>query len=197
MNTNNKRNVVLFCNRLRTLFDTPAKSQLVALIRRIIPRSDMAVFEELMSYSLDSRAVSKKYATTKQKPHHLKTKKGPGSTVSLPTRLFNTLPSKTGKKIVCRPALDRNPNSRPELPNWEPGLVSNVKKIYMEQTGSNISLGFSIRGGAEHGIGIYVSYVDVDSVAERQGLVPGDQILSVNGLSFRKITHSEAVKVSL
>ncbi|NXN77655.1 WHRN protein, partial [Bombycilla garrulus] len=56
-------------------------------------------------------------------------------------------------------------------------------------------LGFSIRGGAEHGVGIYVSLVEPGSLAEREGLRVGDQILGVNGKSLDRVTHAEAVKV--
>ena len=58
-----------------------------------------------------------------------------------------------------------------------------------------ISLGFSIRGGREHNLGIYVSHVDSLSLAERCGLLVGDQIIDVNGISFESITHSSAVLV--
>ena len=61
--------------------------------------------------------------------------------------------------------------------------------------GGKKTLGFSIRGGAEHGIGIYVSYVDISSVAERHGLRPGDHILGVNGVSFQRIPHDQAAQV--
>ena len=36
-----------------------------------------------------------------------------------------------------------------------------------------------IRGGAEHGLGIYVSHVETGSEAHLQGLRTGDQILKV------------------
>ena len=58
-----------------------------------------------------------------------------------------------------------------------------------------VTLGFSIRGGREHNLGIYVSHVDSLSLAERCGLLVGDQIISVNGISFESITHSSAVLV--
>lgn len=39
-------------------------------------------------------------------------------------------------------------------------------------------LGISIRGGIEHGLGIYISTVEADSVAESYGLkVKGEPIL--------------------
>lgn len=79
------------------------------------------------------------------------------------------------------------------------------------------SLGLMIRGGVEYNLGIYVTGVDKDSVADRAGLSVsitdkcahikflknllyfcaysqvGDQILEVNGQSFMNVTHDEAV----
>nr|XP_002739893.2 PREDICTED: uncharacterized protein LOC100375241 [Saccoglossus kowalevskii] len=57
------------------------------------------------------------------------------------------------------------------------------------------SLGFSIRGGSEHGLGIFVSQIDEDSVADRNGLEVGDQILEVNSVGFDNIATSSAVMV--
>ncbi|KTG06229.1 hypothetical protein cypCar_00005758, partial [Cyprinus carpio] len=84
------------------------------------------------------------------------------------------------------------------------------------------SLGLMIRGGAEYALGIYITGVDRGSAAEYSGLktsqlrivasgldcvfvVPltdddifltvGDQILEVNGRSFRSISHDEAVQI--
>ncbi|XP_025156218.1 whirlin isoform X8 [Harpegnathos saltator] len=56
------------------------------------------------------------------------------------------------------------------------------------------SLGLMIRGGLEYGLGIYVTGVDKDSVADRAGLLVGDQIIEVNGQSFEEATHDEAVQ---
>ncbi|KAL4712997.1 hypothetical protein ACJJTC_012067 [Scirpophaga incertulas] len=55
------------------------------------------------------------------------------------------------------------------------------------------SLGLMIRGGLEYNLGIYITGVDKDSVADRSGLMVGDQILEVNGQSFVDVTHDEAV----
>ncbi|XP_029042627.1 whirlin isoform X5 [Osmia bicornis bicornis] len=57
------------------------------------------------------------------------------------------------------------------------------------------SLGLMIRGGLEYGLGIYVTGVDKDSVADRAGLLVGDQIIEVNGQSFEEATHDEAVQI--
>ncbi|XP_060516526.1 whirlin isoform X2 [Cylas formicarius] len=55
------------------------------------------------------------------------------------------------------------------------------------------SLGLMIRGGVEYNLGIFITGVDKDSVADRGGLMVGDQILEVNGQSFLDVTHDEAV----
>ncbi|XP_037546878.1 PDZ domain-containing protein 7-like [Nematolebias whitei] len=56
-------------------------------------------------------------------------------------------------------------------------------------------LGFSVRGGSEHGLGIFVSKVEDDSTAEEAGLLVGDKLVEVNGISLESITMSSAVKV--
>ncbi|CAF3302745.1 unnamed protein product [Rotaria socialis] len=56
-------------------------------------------------------------------------------------------------------------------------------------------LGLTIRGGAEYGLGIFISGVDKASLSDQAGLSIGDQILSVNGIDFLHITHSDAVQL--
>ncbi|KAK2500593.1 hypothetical protein MC885_012643, partial [Smutsia gigantea] len=56
-------------------------------------------------------------------------------------------------------------------------------------------LGFSVRGGSEHGLGIFVSKVEEGSSAEKAGLCVGDKITEVNGLSLESTTMGSAVKV--
>uniref|UniRef100_A0A3Q3ARW4 PDZ domain-containing protein n=1 Tax=Kryptolebias marmoratus TaxID=37003 RepID=A0A3Q3ARW4_KRYMA len=69
------------------------------------------------------------------------------------------------------------------------------RQVAMKRHKSNEGLGFSIRGGSEHGVGIYVSLVEPGSLAEKQGLRIGDQIMKVNDKVFDKVTHAEAVRV--
>jgi hypothetical protein len=61
-----------------------------------------------------------------------------------------------------------------------------------DQTGS---LGFSLRGGVEHGVGHFVSSVDHGSHAELQGLEAGDQLIRVDRLPLATATHKEAVSL--
>ncbi|KAM8851580.1 PDZ domain-containing protein 7-like [Synchiropus picturatus] len=56
-------------------------------------------------------------------------------------------------------------------------------------------LGFSVRGGSEHGLGIFVSKVEEDCPAAQAGLSVGDQLVEMNGVSLESITMSSAVKV--
>ncbi|XP_029962533.1 PDZ domain-containing protein 7a [Salarias fasciatus] len=56
-------------------------------------------------------------------------------------------------------------------------------------------LGFSVRGGSEHGLGVFVSKVDDDSSAAQAGLTVGDKLVEVNGVSMESITMGSAVKV--
>ncbi|NXI68936.1 WHRN protein, partial [Anseranas semipalmata] len=80
----------------------------------------------------------------------------------------------------------------PPPPPPSPG---ELRQVSLRRSKAHEGLGFSIRGGAEHGVGIYVSLVEPGSLAEREGLRVGDQILGVNGKSLDRVTHAEAVKV--
>nr|XP_012624270.1 whirlin isoform X2 [Microcebus murinus] len=69
-----------------------------------------------------------------------------------------------------------------------------VRIVSLRRAKAHEGLGFSIRGGSEHGVGIYVSLVEPGSLAEKEGLRVGDQILRVNDKSLARVTHAEAVK---
>ncbi|KAM3911914.1 whirlin isoform 1-T2 [Leptodactylus fuscus] len=74
------------------------------------------------------------------------------------------------------------------------GTKPEVRQVILKRSKNQEGLGFSIRGGVEHGIGIYVSLVEPGSLAEAEGLRVGDQIIKANGRSLDRVTHSEAVK---
>ncbi|NXV49359.1 WHRN protein, partial [Uria aalge] len=83
----------------------------------------------------------------------------------------------------------------PLAPAPPPVVPGELRQVTLRRSKAHEGLGFSIRGGAEHGVGIYVSLVEPGSLAEREGLRVGDQILGVNGKSLDRVTHAEAVKV--
>nr|XP_032290441.1 whirlin isoform X9 [Drosophila virilis] len=91
--------------------------------------------------------------------------------------------------------MDRH--GRPASPPMEYGGRRNERRDRVRRVELLIepgqSLGLMIRGGVEYGLGIFVTGVDKDSVADRAGLMIGDEILEVNGQSFLDVTHDEAV----
>ncbi|XP_031365558.1 whirlin isoform X4 [Apis dorsata] len=104
--------------------------------------------------------------------------------------------SSSGRQQSCS-WIDRQgrPTSPPPLyPPRDPRYGPRTRKVelYIEP---GQSLGLMIRGGLEYGLGIYVTGVDKDSVADRAGLLVGDQIIEVNGQSFEEATHDEAVEI--
>ena len=72
--------------------------------------------------------------------------------------------------------------------------LTGVHKIEIKRD-QNGEWGFNIRGGSEHGVGIFVSWVDPGSIAASKGLKVGDQILKANDVSFDNIGHQPAVQV--
>ncbi|XP_018428470.1 PREDICTED: whirlin isoform X1 [Nanorana parkeri] len=87
------------------------------------------------------------------------------------------------------------PGGPPGYNNSPPAAIKpEVHQVLLKRNKNQEGLGFSIRGGVEHGTGIYVSLVEPGSLAEEEGLRVGDQILKANGRSLDSVSHSEAVK---
>ncbi|XP_064649030.1 whirlin-like isoform X3 [Lineus longissimus] len=204
-----RRNVYEFVQMMKILLDTPVKRQMVPLLRKVIPQSDVPLFDRYISED-GLYPVPTANATQPQTPItaavHGNTFPRQGYPVSRTSSMPNV--NSTGKKgkmqkrgddsgyaTAGRQKLHPQRSSRPqESPT--PTEVVTVKRVYLRQSkDKKETLGFSIRGGAEHGIGIYVSFVETGSPAEHQGLAPGDQIVAVNDYSFDKITHEQAAKI--
>ncbi|KAH1168273.1 PDZ domain-containing protein 7 [Mauremys mutica] len=75
------------------------------------------------------------------------------------------------------------------------GDESDVINAITVEKSADGKLGFSVRGGSEHGLGIFVSKVEEGSSADLAGLCIGDKITEVNGVSLESITMGSAVKV--
>ncbi|XP_060069538.1 uncharacterized protein LOC132549609 [Ylistrum balloti] len=90
-------------------------------------------------------------------------------------------------EIIIRP----NPHERvfDSLPRGDVVVVT-IQKVSPDR-----NLGFSVRGGAEHGLGVYVSEIEPGSLAEQAGLELGDKLLEVNNINVEEVTSSGAVKV--
>ncbi|CAG5115192.1 unnamed protein product, partial [Candidula unifasciata] len=56
-------------------------------------------------------------------------------------------------------------------------------------------LGFAVRGGFEHGVGIFVTDVTPGSQADRQGLRVGDEVVRVNGFTIAEAIHDDVLNL--
>lgn len=65
-------------------------------------------------------------------------------------------------------------------------------EVRREKTGE---WGFNIRGGVENGMGIFISWVDKDSNAEKAGLRIGDYVHRVDETNFDGLTKDDALQV--
>ncbi|XP_018908276.1 whirlin isoform X2 [Bemisia tabaci] len=123
------------------------------------------------------------------------------------TPVQNSLGSNQGGLFLLRQSyswMDRQGRPCSPPPEYQTPVQPSHQKFYPRPHKDKIrkveliiepgqSLGLMIRGGVEYNLGIFVTGVDKDSVADRAGVLVGDQILEVNGQSFCEVTHDEAV----
>ncbi|XP_047237183.1 whirlin isoform X5 [Girardinichthys multiradiatus] len=175
-----KRNVFDLVQTLKVILNTPGKRQLLPKLRLVIPRSDQLLFDQYTSEGL--------YLKTDLLPSN-------GSAESLGDEGDSTL--HTYVSSICEQPLTTGcPEPTTSMaPLFTEGLFGEVRQVTLTRSRSHEGLGFSIRGGSEHGVGIYVSLVEPGSSAEREGLRVGDQIVAANDSVFEAVTHTEAVKV--
>lgn len=150
---------------LKSCLDTPRKLDLLQDIRNLIPQAHLSKFDTLVPYE----HMAHPYKPTHRLPSSRKTQ-------SLP----NSYKNSELRKLAETSSLKSNGSFR----------VVSLAKTDLDQ-----SLGFSVRGGREHGTGIYISQVDDDSPAAKQGLLTGDHIIEVNGIDFENIAHISAVNL--
>ncbi|KAM9070496.1 whirlin isoform X7 [Sarcophilus harrisii] len=184
-----RRNVYDLVRTLRLLLDSPDKRQLLPMLRLVIPRSDQLLFDQYTSEGpyLKSHVASAPGGANGAGPGLL----DGAAAASPPPPAAYWLPQ------------PQSLSSRPSQADFGPGpegtpledLRGEVRLVSLRRNKTNEGLGFSIRGGSEHGVGIYVSLVEPGSLAEKEGLRVGDQILRVNDKSLGRVTHAEAVKV--
>nr|XP_046223955.1 whirlin-like [Oncorhynchus gorbuscha] len=182
-----KRNVYDLVQTLKVILNAPSKRQLLPMLRLVIPRSDQLLFDQYTSEGLylKSDLLARNGSAEAVGEGSSASPTPPGSQVALRSSpdSFSTCSDGTAPLV---PLLGRSFLHEP------PG---EVRQVTLKRHKSNEGLGFSIRGGSEHGVGIYVSLVEPGSLAEKEGLRIGDQIMKVNSTVFDKVTHAEAVKV--
>ena len=194
------RDMPVFVKHLKQLLDTPAKKQMLPLIGKVIPKSEKELFDQCVK--LDGR----KFGTLPTKPK--RKSKLPKKDELL--KAFQIKPKAKPEKAIKKDKESESLQSSREKASMKSvrsqksfGSVtkesgSEVRRIQIKQSSDpDQGFGFSIRGGLEYGIGIYVSMVDEGGMAQKQGLLPGDLLMEVNDVSFNKISHSEAAKVRI
>ncbi|XP_078407411.1 whirlin [Cetorhinus maximus] len=179
-----KRNVFDLVQTLKVILNSQNKRQLLPMLRLVIPRSDQLLFDQYTSEGL-----------------YLKTDLLPSGLSSDSKELRSAAPSHlhTLDSKVSRPVQVNFSTDQQTAPFYQSLVMKEnygeIRQVALKRNKTNEGLGFSIRGGAEHGVGIYVSLVEQNSLAEKEGLRVGDQILRVNDKVFDKVTHGEAVMV--
>lgn len=197
-----RRNVYDLVQTLKILLDGPEKRQLLPMLRLVIPRSDQLLFDQYTSEGLYLKAD---FLPTAGAGYD-----GAGSTRVLPpagAASTTRFPSPTPAAHLWPPSLASSGKLRQEFSTSADGtapgdsavgledLPGEVRQVNLKRQKAQEGLGFSIRGGSEHGVGIYVSLVEPGSLADKEGLRVGDRILKVNDKPLDKVTHAEAVKV--
>ncbi|XP_058842676.1 whirlin-like isoform X4 [Acipenser ruthenus] len=192
-----KRNVFDLVQTLKVILSTPSKRQLLPMLRLVIPRSDQLLFDQ---YTSEGLYLKSDLLASNGNPVAADS---PGKAMPLAGNA-NALPGHfQAPPLQHRPSSDSfSTTSEGTVPPTPfPGRAvfqetpSDIRQVSLKRSKNKEGLGFSIRGGSEHGVGIYVSLVEPGSLAEKEGLRVGDQILRVNDKVFDRVTHAEAVKV--
>ncbi|XP_071802297.1 whirlin-like isoform X1 [Asterias amurensis] len=181
---NSRRNVYTLVANLKSLLDTPEKKVLYLLLGKVIPAPDQPLFWQHAEPFYNQRERSGSIGRTK-------------TIASVQKHHFDTMPSRTKPSELYQNDEPHGKTHRKTAgSNWEGDANKDVRRIVLKKSDTpDGELGFSIRGGSEHSVGIFVSMVEQNTMAEKKGLQPGDQIIQVNEIPLEKITHGEAVKV--
>ncbi|XP_035383589.1 whirlin isoform X3 [Electrophorus electricus] len=187
-----KRNVYDLVQTLKVILNAPSKRQLLPMLRLVIPRSDQLLFDQYTSEGLYLK--SDLLASSNGDPE---TVHEASSSRSTPLGHFpQSQTAARGSPDNLSTSSDGTATLIPLLGrNFLPEPPGEIRQVTLKRHKSNEGLGFSIRGGSEHGVGIYVSLVEPGSLAEKEGLRVGDQIMKVNDKVFDRVTHADAVKV--
>jgi len=214
-----RRNRENFVISLRRLLDTPKKQEVVPYLIAILPNREREHFLNLWMrtstfnslYSLsENRNVKFNSRLSGQTsysngyhnsfPLHQR-QKGRFEKKKPLLRLSQSYGKARRNFSTSRPpsrlVKNRLSASLPSLRRSISQLDKQVKthQVSLKRDSKSHGFGFSIRGGAEHGLGIFVSSVDVGSVADRKHLSVGDQIIKLNEHNFQNITSAEATKI--
>ncbi|CAF4725154.1 unnamed protein product [Rotaria sp. Silwood1] len=112
-----------------------------------------------------------------------------------------------GNSQTLRNAFSHNPLNVPDRNKNRPSSkVNGILKsstvsddyfiVNLQRSSINSSFGFSIRGGREFSIPLFILKLAENGLAERDGrMKSGDQIIEINGRSTYGMTHNEAISL--
>lgn len=193
-----ERDVVQFVKKLRKILDTPEKKKLLPLIRKVIPQADVEKFDNCVKGNKPFRTLPLKHRKTENQERDI------ADLYAKPVKRRPKSRTESGRSSKSENVSESSSRSRKTIKSNSSSALTmkpqdnEVLRIFLgPPVTPDEGFGFSIRGGSEYGLGIYVSLIDKGGNAERQGLIPGDLIMEVNDISFKKILHDEAAKVSL
>ncbi|KAL3842293.1 hypothetical protein ACJMK2_020323 [Sinanodonta woodiana] len=87
------------------------------------------------------------------------------------------------------------PQHQQQYDKLAPSIRARKLRVIRMRRRPNENLGFAVRGGFEHGIGVFVSLVEAGSQAELQGLKVGDEIKRINGFTIAEAIHEEVLNL--
>ncbi|XP_062310641.1 whirlin isoform X1 [Osmerus eperlanus] len=194
-----KRNVFDLVQTLKVILNTANKRQLLPMLRLVIPRSDQLLFDQ---YTSEGLYLKTDLLASSSNNTENSSEVGNANHVPIPTTHFVSPHEQPchASPAACPDGFSTTAEGTAPLAQ-HPGYAlmqdpyGEIRQVTLRRSKSQEGLGFSIRGGAEHGVGIYVSLVEPRSSAEKEGLRVGDQIVTVNDMVFDRVTHVEAVKV--
>ncbi|XP_060568957.1 harmonin-like isoform X4 [Ruditapes philippinarum] len=107
-------------------------------------------------------------------------------------RLINE-PTKLEIYDTIRPLI--RPQHQQQYDKLAPNSPGQKLRVIKLRRRTSESFGFAVRGGFEHGVGIFVSHVEPGSQAEMRGLKMGDEIVRVNGFTIGQAIHEEVLNL--
>ncbi|KAH9488897.1 hypothetical protein Btru_058318 [Bulinus truncatus] len=206
------RDVFELVNALRKVLNTPVKRELFPLVKRVIKHEDVEAFDLLTRderqhstlprpflyrpHIADLTVISKAktVAGDHHHHHHQPTPSQAGTAKSASQKSAPVSKSRSAESIVSSSREHKHKTlSRRSSRSTLMGEVIEIDAgVPNDEDGG---YGFTIRGGSDIGVGIYVSSVDDGSYAHVHGLTVGDLILEANNISFSDVTHDEAARI--
>ncbi|XP_067940786.1 whirlin-like isoform X2 [Watersipora subatra] len=175
-----------FVELLRTILNTPAKQQLVPMIRLVLPPSDIAEFDKCVQ-------LSAAVARGDQAASRLAIgSSSPLTGYSPRSRATNSRRSNAPLGITHRSLSRGRQRSRSrERPVQDLSGDLDIIQIVPDMEG----VGFSIKSGTSGQPGIFVAAVDTLSDAFTQGLSVGDEILEANDIDLSQTSRQDAASI--